>query len=106
MALKECLEICNIKLDADMGQPSSLPVKMGALGIMNATVINSAAYLSSVNKCKELMGKKAGDASTSLSEEAYGTGDRDRPMRSQLTDNVISKSHGYNQFSETQRTHS
>ena len=36
---------------------------------MNATVINSGAYLSSVNKCRELTGKIAGDASTSLSEE-------------------------------------
>ena len=42
-ALRESLEqICNVKLDANMRQQSSFLVKMGGLGIMNATIINSA----------------------------------------------------------------
>ena len=68
--LNEGLEqFCNVSLDADMRQQSSLPVKISGLGIMSATVINCGAYLSFLNKCKELIGKIARDASASVSEE-------------------------------------
>ena len=109
--IKECLEqICNVKLDTDMRQQFSLPVKMGGLGIMNASIINSGAYLSSVKKCRELIGEIVGDASTSRSEDEALSDWRSLTSYEIPADcrrHLQNKSHGHNQFSKNTkgRTH-